>query len=303
MGIRRFYLSRFYLFLVVFLMLAARMYGQAGSYSYQNDESRIIQRLTWKADIYALRYEVIIQEDDKGVYTEILRHMTENFFIDVSLPPGNYRLAVIPYDFRNLPAGGLNWKNFTIVSAQVPELTDLSTDLSADLSTDFSIPDDPEEGFPASTVVSAEEPEIASTKYKDFFVGVFGDAIGYSPGTIAYGGGLSLGGSINNFAFGINLLYALDPEDFIFMEAVAFIRRYLFRFRPNTGIFVELQGGAVFFGQEKLEISNHNAVSAGLGAGCRFPLGKHWYIEPNIRGGYPYILGGSVSVGMRFGSD
>ena len=275
-------------------MLAARLFGQIGSYSYLNNESRIIQRLTWKADVYALRYEVIIEVEEKGAYMEILRHMTENFYIDVSLSPGTYRLAVIPYDFRNLPAGGLNWKNFTIVSAQEPE-----QNTSDDLLTDSSFP---EQSLTVSTVIDAEQPETAPVKYRDFFIGIFGNAIGYSRGSIAYGGGLSLGGSINDSAFGFNFLYALDPEDFIFMEAVFFIRWYFFSIKPNTGFFMEMQGGVVFFAQDKPELSNYNAASVGIGLGFRFPLGKHWYLEPNIRGGYPYIFGGGISFGMRFGS-
>ena len=275
-------------------MLAAPIFGQTGSYSYLNEESRIIQRLTWKADIYALRYEVIIEAEEKGAYIEILRHMTENYYIDVSLSPGTYRLAVIPYDFRNLPAGGLNWKIFTIVSAQEPE-QNTSDDLSADSSL-------PEPDLTVSTVTGDEQSEIAPVRYTDFFIGLFGEAIGYSRSSIAYGGGLSLGGSINKYAFGLNLMYAVDPEDFIFMEAVFFIRWYLFRIKPNTGLFIEMQGGVVFFALDKPEISHYNAASVGIGAGFRFPLGKHWYIEPNIRGGYPYIFGGGLSIGMRFGS-
>ena len=85
-------------------------------------ELRFIQRLTWTGDQYAMRYEVIIEreelfsEDERGRYSRFHQSFTENEFIEVSLPPGNYRFQVIPYDFFNLPVPSAQWINFEVLS-------------------------------------------------------------------------------------------------------------------------------------------------------------------------------------------
>ncbi|MCL2473005.1 MAG: hypothetical protein FWF26_04935, partial [Treponema sp.] len=77
------------------------------------EESRHI-RLTWTGDEYALRYEVVLEKEENGEYSEILRRFTDTFFIDVSLPPGNYRCQVIPYDYLEKPADGSQWFDFEV---------------------------------------------------------------------------------------------------------------------------------------------------------------------------------------------
>jgi len=87
------------------------------------------------------------------------------------------------------------------------------------------------------------------------------------------------------------------------MEALAHFRYYLSflsRAKINTGLFLQAEGGIVLFGHEKLEISGHLLPVAGLCAGWRFPLGTRFFLEPVIRGGYPYLYGASISAGMKF---
>jgi hypothetical protein len=85
----------------------------------QNAESRFVQRLTWVGDGYATRYEVIIERDEDGKYKRALQEFTTDFFIEVSLPPGEYRFQVIPYDYFNLPVPVTEWMNFVIQRAVI----------------------------------------------------------------------------------------------------------------------------------------------------------------------------------------
>ncbi|MCL2245436.1 MAG: hypothetical protein FWC03_13375, partial [Treponema sp.] len=95
--------------------------AQNGSASFRI-ELRFIQRLTWTGDDYALRYEVIIEKEEllnqtgRGRYSRYFQGFTEDIFIEVSLPPGNYRFQVIPYDFFNSPVPGAQWVNFEVLS-------------------------------------------------------------------------------------------------------------------------------------------------------------------------------------------
>jgi hypothetical protein len=74
------------------------------------------QRLTWEGDEYAMRYEVIIEQEEAVKYHRVLREFTEDFFIEISLPSGKYRCQVIPYDFLNQPVPVTEWMDFEVLS-------------------------------------------------------------------------------------------------------------------------------------------------------------------------------------------
>ena len=80
----------------------------------------------------------------------------------------------------------------------------------------------------------------------------------------------------------------------------------LFRFyflRSHSGPFMQFTGGpAIFFRQHSsLELpADWGMVSASLSLGWRFFLGKTFFIEPSIRGGYPFIGGAGLSAGVHF---
>jgi hypothetical protein len=88
--------------------------------------TRFIQRLRWTPDEYALRYEVEIDREINGIYWRHLTESTEEASIRVSLPPGNYRYRVIPYNLLNRPGAVSDWLNFEIVHALNPELESFS---------------------------------------------------------------------------------------------------------------------------------------------------------------------------------
>jgi hypothetical protein len=90
-------------------------------------ELRFIQRLTWSADEYAMRYEVIIQREERRAYNEALREFTEASFIEVSLHPGKYRCQVIPYDYLGKPTPVNEWVNFEVLPGIAAELNNQLT--------------------------------------------------------------------------------------------------------------------------------------------------------------------------------
>jgi hypothetical protein len=92
-------------------------------------ELRFIQRLAWAADEYVLRYEVLVEREDRGTYRRLLQEFTETFFIEISLAPGKYRYRVIPYDYLNRPREGTEWVDIEVRAAISPELDDVRPDI------------------------------------------------------------------------------------------------------------------------------------------------------------------------------
>ena len=268
--------SRRFFFVLFFFCLANALFSQ-------DNDSRLKHRIAWTKDNYALRYEVLIEKEENNEYSPVLQEFTEEPFIYFSLPPGDYRIRVIPYDFRDIPAEGTEWKTFRILA---------NTSLASESQIKDDVPPEPEDAGVA--------PASPPVKRSDFFIGLFAEGIGYSRNSVAFGGGITFGGSFYGMGVGMTLLYAQDTENFIFMEALAHFRVYLLRARKNTGLFLQAEGGVVLFAYEEFKTAENIAPVAGLSAGWRFPLGKIWYIEPVIRGGYPYIYGVGFTAGIRF---
>jgi len=288
----------------LFICLAGVLFGQEA-------DSRLKHRIAWTKDEYALRYEVLIEKQGIIKYTGVLREFTEDPFLLVSLPPGNYRLRVIAYDFRDVPGEGTKWKNFKVVAGKTKNsesrlvMEDAPAKANAEAKAPANAPAKTEAKAPANATANAAEADgSARERRRDLFAGLFAEGLGYTRYSAAFGGGIVFGGSFNNMGAGITLLYAQDPEKFIFMEALAHFRMYflhgLLRTKTNSGLFAQAEGGIVLFAYEKPDFTDHIAPTIGLAAGWRFPLGTRWYIEPAIRGGYPYLFGGGVSGGIKF---
>lgn len=86
------------------------------------EEPRFKQRLSWKGDEYALRYEVEIEKEGTEGYRSVLREFTNTPFLDVELVSGKYRFRVIPYDYLNRPSRRSEWVNIYVRPAIRPEL-------------------------------------------------------------------------------------------------------------------------------------------------------------------------------------
>ena len=119
--------------------------------------------------------------------------------------------------------------------------------------------------------------------------------------TAGFGAGFAMGAG-DKITMGTRLLFLNDQEDIHSIEISVFMRYYIFRNRTNSGLFAQLNAGAVVFNFDdtvKLpaEIGD---ISVNLLAGWRFLLGNAWFIDPVIRAGYPYLFGAGVSAGLRF---
>ena len=110
--------------LLLFLCFADMLPGQNSNVT--DTDSRFVQRFSWQSVEYALQYEVIFEREINGIFHSAFSEFTEDSFIEVSLPPGRYRLRIIPYDVRNIPAEGTEWRIFDILPAWQPRFTNFS---------------------------------------------------------------------------------------------------------------------------------------------------------------------------------
>ncbi len=145
-----------FFFIALFSFLSLHSINAQNSSSYI--ETRYMQRLTWVGDEYVTKYEVIIEQEENGIFTFKQSEFTEAEFIQISLPPGNYRFRVIPYDFRDLPEPGTEWKEFAILPApaEIPPAKETSEIK-------------PEEELPADKIAA----ETNKSKSLDFFISAF----------------------------------------------------------------------------------------------------------------------------------
>ena len=121
--------------------------------------------------------------------------------------------------------------------------------------------------------------------------------------SIALGGGITFDYSFTRrLSGGIKVLASYDVANadaaVTTLEPLATVRLYAVSpsGEPSTGLYIEGQCGAsIIFVDSQL----HYAFDAGAAIGFRFGL-DHFYIEPEIRGGYPYLFGAGVNLGVRF---
>jgi len=112
------------LFTVLFLYGLFHVQAQTAGYFLDPNsaEPRFIQRLSWSGGMYARHCEVIIEKEESSGYVNYLRQFTSDNYFDISLPPGNYRFRVIPYDILDKPTAGTKWEPFTVFNAVKPEI-------------------------------------------------------------------------------------------------------------------------------------------------------------------------------------
>jgi len=146
--------------------------------------------------------------------------------------------------------------------------------------------------FVLTTAVFAQE---------DFWISLNGDGALYSSSGFAFGGGLSLGYG-KGASIGIKAVYYFSSDDVNTLELNFILRFYLLGAGRYSGPFLQFMGGPSFFNHEEgVAIpSEVGMISAGLSFGWRFLIVDRWFIEPAVRGGYPYLFGAGLSAGVRF---
>ena len=75
-----------------------------------------LQRLVWDEAMYAVRYTVVLEQKSENldVYMEVLRRSTERTYIDITLPPGEYRFQVISFNVLGHVDTRSEWNNFIV---------------------------------------------------------------------------------------------------------------------------------------------------------------------------------------------
>jgi hypothetical protein len=113
--------KNYFVFILFFISLSSVLQAQqtqADSFA----QTRFYQRLHWIGDENALRYEIIVEKEEDGVYVKAQQLNTTEYSIIVSLTPGKYRYRVIPYDYLDHPAPGIEWIEFEVIPAFRPEV-------------------------------------------------------------------------------------------------------------------------------------------------------------------------------------
>ena len=107
---------------------------------------------------------------------------------------------------------------------------------------------------------------------------------------------------------GINYSNEEDSYDILTFEGQVYLRWNFLRLGKKenpTNIFV--QGGlglvSAYRGWENVfddVTRTRGSLLADAALGVTIPLSERWHIEPMIRGGYPHILGASITAGYKF---
>jgi len=125
----------------------------------------------------------------------------------------------------------------------------------------------------------------------------------YSEQSFSYGAGFAIAYG-KKASIGLKGAFLFDEQKIMDVLELHFLfRLYLFKEAGNKGLFFQFTGGpAIFFPREHEIVlpAKIGMFSAGIAFGWRFLLGNTFFIEPQIRGGYPFIAGGSLSAGLRF---
>jgi len=100
--------------LVVLSLFGRNVWAQSGHYVI---EQRYVQQIFWTEDEYVLKYEVTVEKSESGIYSVYSKEFTESTNIQISLPPGNYRYRVVPYDFLEQPGEPSEWKTLFVKPA------------------------------------------------------------------------------------------------------------------------------------------------------------------------------------------
>ncbi|MCL2793016.1 MAG: hypothetical protein FWD87_07975 [Spirochaetaceae bacterium] len=106
----------------------------------QSDEQRFGRRIFWQGTGHVLHYAVEIERQDRGTYRSHLREFTTLLHLDVSLPLGEYRFRIIPYDILGRSVEGTEWIYFVVRPGLDPEITEGVQVISGERGLDIDSP-------------------------------------------------------------------------------------------------------------------------------------------------------------------
>ena len=120
--------------------------------------------------------------------------------------------------------------------------------------------------------------------------------------------GLSFGPSLafaynRGVSIGLQSAYFFDFIDGVDVLELGFLLRFnLQGMSAYSGPFIQVSGGqALFFRREDVSLPAFwGTFFGGINFGWRFHFSETFFLEPVIRGGYPFLYGGGLSIGIRF---
>jgi len=136
---------------------------------------------------------------------------------------------------------------------------------------------------------------------QDFWLSPSAETAFFSLSANAYGGGLAFAYG-TGASIGFKAVFFQNTEDHFSTLELCFLLRYNVM-GGVSGFFFQLMSGPVLFFTDRAEFaipSEWGTVSIGISAGWRFLLGRTLFVEPSVRGGYPYIFGAGLSAGFHF---
>jgi len=125
----------------------------------------------------------------------------------------------------------------------------------------------------------------------------------YSEYSFSYGAGFAIAFG-KKTSVGLKGVFFFDEAKALdVLELQVLFRLYLLKGNDNKSLFLQFTGGPAIFFPREHEITlpaQIGMLSAGIALGWRFLLGNTFFIEPQVRGGYPFIVGVSLSAGLMF---
>ena len=149
-------------------------------------------------------------------------------------------------------------------------------------------------------LISEDVPERESEDA--FWISLSPEIAIYSDSGLCYGIGLAFAYG-KKISIGIKSTYFFNFENRVdVLEIGLLLRFYLLPKLPSSGLFLQLSAGHALFLRYDGSVlpAQWGTMYGGLEMGWRFLIGKLWFIEPFVRGGYPYIAGGGVLAGVVF---
>ncbi|MCL2185274.1 MAG: hypothetical protein FWB86_05390 [Treponema sp.] len=133
---------------------------------------------------------------------------------------------------------------------------------------------------------------------RNFWFGIGGDSAMYIVSGLAFGGSFSFGFG-SGITIGFKMSWFFNEEDIDTLEINVLLRFYLLK-PGDRGPFLQLSGGPSLYNHKgEFSIpSGSGTINGGMSFGWRFVFKNRLFVEPSIRGGYPYLIGANVSAGV-----
>ena len=134
---------------------------------------------------------------------------------------------------------------------------------------------------------------------EDFWFNSGWETAMYSVSGIAHGGSFALGYG-DGTVIGLRAAMFSTTEEMSVTELNVLLRLYFRGAKAFSGPFFQITGGPVLFYPEQELLSQLGTICAGVTFGWRFYLLNRLFLEPVVRGGYPYFLGAGISAGISY---